>query len=374
MLHPNIGSVATSLSDLLSRLNGYGNAIRDFTGDESQKLVVFLGISKAEMSFLSESNFGGLRIVRISENSRFPIMFSIRTLRYLKKNFPRNAVFTLIGGDLRASLVPLFLAKYGFRTRPRIQISIHGAANANPTSERFRNYLKKLITSFAISNSDSIRVVSQHLRNEVIQEFPNSKEKVFVAPIPISTSNYRVDLASRSHEIRTLAIVGRLHPERGVIEALEYCANILASNIECKLMIIGEGTSSMDVQYWIENSGLADQIQVIGALNQDELFDYWGQIDLLVSNAPSEGYGMTIREAGLSGCRVLARKNQGTIALENEYSPLVSLFENAADFQNKFNEIKGVKVSQEYVESLRQNQVLVDKNSLQLLVKTWLVD
>jgi hypothetical protein len=139
-------------------------------------------------------------------------------------------------------------------------------------------------------------------------------------------------------------------------------------------MIIGEGASEAEVKGWIKNSGLAHQIQMIGVLSQEELLAYWSQIDLLVSNAPSEGYGMTIREAGLSGCRIMARKNQGTIALQNEYGLLVSLFENATDFRNKFHEIKDLRVSQEHVESLRQNQILADKYAVQLLVKTWLVD
>jgi glycosyltransferase involved in cell wall biosynthesis len=374
LIHPNIGSVATSLSDLLSRLNVYGKAMQDFTGDESQQLILFLGISKKDMSIVRKFNFGGLRIVRLSKNSRFPILFSMRTLLYLKMNFPKHSNFTLIAGDLRASLFPILASKYAFRTRTRIQISIHGAVTPSMATQRSRKYFKTLLTSFAIAKSDSIRVVSQHLRNEVIEKVPSSREKIFISPIPILISNSRMNISDRSQAIQSFAIVGRLHPERGVIEALDYCSNILSLDVKYKLIIIGDGTSLPEVRHWIKNSGLVDQIQVIGQLTQDELFEYWNKIDLLVSNAPFEGYGMTIREAALRGCRILARRNSGTIALQNEFGDVVSLFENADDFQVKFERIKDVNVDQKYVQSLRENQYLADKNSVHLLVETWLVD
>lgn len=372
LLHPNIESVATSLPDLLSRLNDYASSIQHISNSNYNKMHLLIGISKSRFLNLDPTDYMALNIVRIADRSFFPVYFSIKANFFIHKHLKVQQRLTLIAGDLRASLMPLFFGKLIFRSRLKTQISIHGQFLVDRQRMNLKAYLINRILMLAIQTSDSIRVVSNHLASEIVKLDPELRGKTFVSPVPVSKSlltNLPLKLSTN-----TIAIVGRLHPERGIIEALNLMALALRLNSELKVVVVGKGPLEFELTEWIVNSKLEDRIQFIGELGQAQVMELWTKIDILISNAEAEGYGMALREAALHGCRVVAKRNLGTENLAAEYGDAILLYSSAEQFIACLESAYSLRNSPIDTNRLRDIQELLDCEARALLIDSWLTD
>ncbi len=94
-----------------------------------------------------------------------------------------------------------------------------------------------------------------------------------------------------------LLLVGRLVPVKGIDLLLEACARLRRQQLPFICRIVGDGPEKSRLQQLVQSLGLGEQVQLLGALYQDEvarLYD-WSQVVVLSSR--SEGTPMTIIEA-----------------------------------------------------------------------------
>jgi len=372
LLHPNIESVATPFHDLLSRINEYSHGIQQVTKSDANKLVLLMGISKSRFIEQDPSKFDALNIVRVTRRSRISILFSVKALFYIRKNFDKNARITLVAGDLRSSLVPIFFCKFILRNRVKTQISIHGHFIKNRSRLDFMGAILNWMVGVAIRNADSIRVVSKHLAAEVTNQFPSSYRKIFISPVPINTG-IQSKLPPRTFN-NAIAIVGRLHRERGILEALELVKIALLKQDNLKLLVVGDGPLEGEVRKWIASSNLGIRVHLIGKLTQVEIMNFWLQADVLVNNSETEGYGMAMREAALHGCRIVARRNPGSNELFEQYGDVIYLYDNELEFLSCLESALLLQKSPTAAIQLREAQRLADSKAMALLIDSWLAD
>ena len=372
LLHPNIESVATSLPDLLSRLNDYASSMQKISDSDSNKIHLLIGISRQRFLNLEPTSYVALNIVRIADRSFFPIYFSIKANFFIHKHLKVQQRLTLIAGDLRASLMPLFLGKLMFRSRVKTQISIHGQFLVNRRRMNLKTYLINRILLLAIHKSDSIRVVSNHLASEIVKIAPEFRGKVFISPVPVS----RGSLKNFPLKISTskIALVGRLHPERGVMGALNLMAVAMLANSDLKLVIAGKGPLELEVRKWIVTSKFKNRILFIGELTQTQVMDLWSEIDIIISNAETEGYGLALREAALHGCRVVAKRNPGTESLAAEYGDAILLYSSAEQFITCLESAYSLRNLPIDTNRLRAIQEVLDSEARALLIDSWLTN
>jgi glycosyltransferase involved in cell wall biosynthesis len=371
LLHPNIESVATPLPDLLFRLNDYSISMQH-SSNSNNKLHLLIGISKSRFLNLDHTKYLALNIVRVAGRSFFPIFFSINVNFFIRKHLKNQQRLTLIAGDLRASLIPLFFTKLMLGSRVRTQISIHGKFLMDTQRLNWKPYLINRTIKFAIQKSDSIRVVSNHLASEIEKIGPGLSRKIFISPVPVLMSiqtNSSLKLSTN-----TIAIVGRLHPERGIIGALNLVEVALRSNAEMKLVVAGKGPLEFEITKWILNSNLENRIKFIGELAQAQVMDLWTKVDILISNAETEGYGMALREAALHGCRVVAKRNPGTENLAADYGDAIFLYSSVEEFVTCLEFAYSLRNTPIETNRLRDMQELLDSEARTLLVDSWLTD
>jgi glycosyltransferase involved in cell wall biosynthesis len=137
------------------------------------------------------------------------------------------------------------------------------------------------------------------------------------------------------------------------------------------VLIIGEGELRDLLQSWVDSSNIQKQVEIIGGIPLGQLQQYWRRINILLSAAPAEGYGLAIREALISGAVVVARKSEGSQALYDQFKLGVFLFEtNDEAISILTNILKGLKNI-----AIDQNIGLIqreaDEVSVRKLVQSW---
>lgn len=352
--HNNISRVATNPDDLLSRFKSYLLVARSSFGDAALELNLLLG------GIDSDTKFDEMKVVRLKKSllSQFLILRCL--LRSLKDEV------TLVAGDNHLSLLICRLVK-ARNTDIKLQISIHTSVGAllNPT-----NITEKLKLRFLLLNIrfvDSIRVVSNSDLESLQKVIPYYKGEVFVAPVPIEIPNSALDRKLSN----IVAMVGRLHSERGIEECPAIFKELRVARPESKIMLIGDGPE----RAWLENQldGFEPKPEFIGSLKQSEIQDKCSEIHVLLSCAPSESYGMALREALVNGVFVVARKNETTELLQAQFPSVMKVFANTSEAAVFINGFFNQVFSPNEVLAVRQAIKSEQDRDLAKLAKSWFV-
>jgi glycosyltransferase involved in cell wall biosynthesis len=223
---------------------------------------------------------------------------------------------TLVCGDNQQSLVIALILKITLKDSSRIQIQFHGDIYTFRASSGVRGFMRVCLSRLGIHFADSIRIVSKFQAEEIIQISKSSELKLVLAPIPIDFSRVaKVSAVSKFDVI----FVGRLHPERGITELIQVIKSLQISRPGTTVAIVGDGPLrkkiSIELEPWITNS----TVSILGFLTGEEIQNIYSSANVLISTAPREGYGLTLREAALSNVRVVARESKGAAEAQKSF-------------------------------------------------------
>jgi len=350
----NISRIATDTSDFLMRFQLYYRIADKLLRSESLELNLLLGGVERALSI------PGIRVIKLS-SSFFSQYLTLRG--FLKE---QRGQITLIAGDNHLSLLICRLAK-ARNPNVRLQISIHMSIGAllKPINILERTKLKFLLVN--IRYIDSIRVVSRADLEHLKRVITDYRGEIFVAPVPIEIPQ----VVPTRKGLSVVGIVGRLHDERGVREYPAILKELRFSVPAIQVVLVGDGPR----RNWLEDQlcGFEPKPEFTGAIKQSDLRGKWAQIHVLLSCAPSESYGMALREALVNGVFVVARKNETTELLQSQFPTMMRVFTNTTEAARSvsifFNEVFSEKMIIEVRSVIQSEQ---DKN-LSQLVKSWFV-
>lgn len=355
---PRLWANSDSLLELIDRFNNYANSLGKVS-DEQQKLVVLaMAKDEIELKEFTKSRFLEALILKKSLQSRIILLFrlinSISTQR------------VVIAGDPFFSFWTLWVMKKFLFMAADIQISIHGLPLGRLGQNRFN--FRLLALKCSSRKADSIRVVSNHLSKLLQADWGISPDKILIAPIPVRFSPW-VGLQPRRREI---LIAGRLHEERGVLLAIEIALSVLSEDANACLVVIGDGPLKSKVESRVLQSKVRNRVSLLGRLPHSEVLERMGQSSVLLTAAPEEGFGLTIREAAYSGLSVVALRNPGTIEAEIDLAPILSLFSTPDEGKVACQQALEVQISQSVVERVRNNAKSMNEESLRKLALSWI--
>lgn len=368
MVHPQISKVATDLVDLMARFEKYAETYMALSSKTDSKFVILLGVDDIEFKKLNTDMFPNLEIIRIGRPTSNFILFGIRArFRLLKLGITPAP---LIAGDLGVGFMTAVFISVFSKMRIPLQISIHGLPRLAKEHSRFNFKLtiKEIVLRLLISRADSVRVVSKFLQKNISKNFNVDEKKFIIAPVPIM---HLPNFERREPSNLTVGIVGRLHYERNLVEAMQIVDNIVANSKIEKVVFIGDGPLSPALNAWLSHHSCQSKIHTLGKLTQEEMQLHWGNIDILISCAVSEGYGLALREAIVSGAIAVARENLGTLELREIFPNSVYLYTSVPqavtaieDANSRFNII-----SKENTFDVQQD---LDLQSISLLAQSWM--
>jgi glycosyltransferase involved in cell wall biosynthesis len=348
------------LENLLARWNYYGLQLNQSTGTNWITIISPFGFPE------SEKKFPYLRIFSSSKSFLGNLWLFYREIK------SQRISATLISGDFLFSLLFCFLASRLLKSRIKIQTQFHGDIYSRELNQGFKGKLRMASSRLAVSLSDNIRIVSRFQEIELRKRFSGIRAEFVTSPIPVDFS--RIAQRSSISRLYDLALVGRLHYERGISEAILILKNLIAEMPEIKIVIVGQGPEEINIRTLLQSEIANGAIEIFGAATPTELKDIYGRARVLLSTAASEGYGLTLREAALSGMHVVARENQGTREAAEDFPGVFSLYESVN--QAKVEIKKALKQHSQLVNTSKyiSEQQEKDRRNVEDLIRAWIKD
>lgn len=357
LIAPRLGSVSTPIAELFNRFNIYGQKVSEATHGSVSKFLILGNVPNAK------NNPQNIYIdyLYIGKNPLKQLFQIIRIVNVM----PRDK-YCFIAGDIWLGGILILFLKLLYPSRARNQMSIHGIPNFST------NFLIRAIKIFIfrqlLSRVDTIRVVSLSLVSYLSSFCELGENRFFISPVPVAISKLPPNL-SKTVDI---AVVGRLHEERGILEATDILKNLLESNGSISVEFIGAGPLEHQVESWRLSLSRHYGVTSLGKLSHSMVIDHLSRVRVLLSCAPEEGYGLSLREALICGVFVVARKNSGTQELQEQYPRSVFLFESPEEAIFEILQILNNKVENFEAHKIFEKQKSLDDVSLQKLTNSWI--
>lgn len=163
---------------------------------------------------------------------------------------------------------------------------------------------------------------------------------------------------------RMLGVVSRLEPIKGMDLVMPAFAEVLKAHPEVRLLVVGDGTLRASMEEQAAALGCADHIRFVGRQPQEQLSQWYRQMDIVLMPSRSEGFGLTAIEAMASGCVVVASDVGGLPEVVRDgICGLLHRTEDVADMASKISTLIGDEALYDRLQA--QSLVEVEKYSFE---------
>lgn len=357
---PNILKDSSPANELFSRLNMYGRVVAEVSGNSESGLNILTG-SLSNKSITTQSELYPFLEITFSQLGLFGLIKNLREL--LKANI--GLISTIIAGDPWVGFLICLLAS--IRTRIPIQVSIHGEPYLKENySADVKSCLKDFWLRLFLRRADSVRLVSVHQVSYIQERYAIDRQKIIISPIPVLIPD---KFKNVKKEKNIIAFVGRIHKERGIDLWIEIIAKLRDVTEDFELLIIGDGKESHHFEQGLRE--LDVPFKFTGRLSNIEVQGTWNKVSVLLSTAPTESFGLTLREAQMSGVYVVAFENFGTKANRDLFPKGISLFTDietaVKELSLHLNTILRIEDQMQFC----KKQLEINNASLLTMVSSW---
>ena len=367
LLLPEYSGNAVDIDEVLKRLQRYAAQMAKISNGQYSELAVIISSRRLQDLHINKSAFSYLTIIALHNIPLGTLGFSVLSSFKLKNLRIKPTI--LISGDPWRGFISCLLVSLMTQPQRRIQFQIHG--NLFPQSSNLvLKILKKFIFFLAINYSTSIRVVSPHLRETLLDRGKRLRSKIVISPVPVQISHSPIQL----EDLKGLNIgyIGRLHPERGTSLCLAITNKMAARNLNFHLAIIGDGPESSKMREIVAINKYEKFVSFKGRVPNSELVEHYRKLNCLLVCAPQEGYGLAIREAVMQGVFVIALENKGTREAKELFPESVYLFNSVDEAIALLENFRDKKLSKEITRNNKARQLKVDEESIANLAKSWI--
>lgn len=173
------------------------------------------------------------------------------------------------------------------------------------------------IGNFVISRADAIRAVSRGVAENFIK-MGLKKEKIYRISTPVDLNKFSDYNEEKVSEIRNnyknkkiVFFVGRLVVAKNIALLIDSFRGVLSEYKEAVLLIAGSGEQKQELEEKIKNEKLDRSVFLLGAINHNDLPDYYRACDFFVLPSTNESFGKVLIEAAAAGKTSVASKTLG---------------------------------------------------------------
>lgn len=364
MYIPDISRDANSAEELFARFDYYGLKVNEISNGEFKYLNLIIGGFFNLGKPFDSSKYPNLSCTFLPKGR----MKSLRILRILlSKNL--ETITILIAGNPWIAYLNCMILNLGLSLP--IQVSIHGNPFLpNSKFANFSSFLKHYWLKFFLRFATSVRLVSKHQVNYVQQSYKVEAKKISISPIPISIpSHFRTNKPPKF----TIGFVGRLHEERGLDLWVQIISSFFLANKDFRVIVIGDGPARQHFENELKNNCPEIELDFLGRIPNKDIESLWGEITLLLSTAKEESFGISLREAEMSGTKVIAFTNSGTSLNRELFPEGIILFEDlqsgvyALGQEHSKNQILSTSIQRKF----RETQEEINLNSTIAMITSW---
>lgn len=162
---------------------------------------------------------------------------------------------------------------------------------------------RKLIARYVLNEAQSIRVVSQRLKDELKDEFLLPDEKINILPIFIDQSGIIAKDDYRSGIPFVFVWVGRLVEVKNAELAIKAIKLLKDESFKVVLNIVGSGPCQNKLENLVKDLDVVDQVNFVGQVFN--VGSYYQNADTFLLTSNREGWGMAVVEAASYGLPII---------------------------------------------------------------------
>ncbi len=176
--------------------------------------------------------------------------------------------------------------------------------------ESLKNKIRLTIAKWLLPKAQSIRVVSNKIKDSLVYQLKIAREKVTVLPVWIDVVKYqetpiKTDLKKQYPQFTKIVLVAsRLTREKNISLVLAAFRRLVDQVPGAGLVIVGSGPEQARLEALVKKLKIQDRVIFVGW--SDDLVSYYKTADVFVNASWYEGFGRTIIEALASGCPVVS--------------------------------------------------------------------
>lgn len=220
-----------------------------------------------------------------------------------KKMISKNKHDVISAQDpFEMGLVAWLLAK---KFKLKLQVQVHGDyfSSSYWRRESFLNRLRYYLGKFLIKKADSVRVVSNRIKESLIR-LGLAPEKITVVPIYSPISNKNLIIKNRKENNKFIFLtVGRLVSVKNISLQIQAMKEITKSYPDTELLIAGDGLERNKLENLSKKLKIEKNIKFLGW--QDNLEEFYKQADSFLLTSNYEGWGMAVIEAASFGLSII---------------------------------------------------------------------
>lgn len=193
-----------------------------------------------------------------------------------------------------------------------------------------RRRIPRSMMRWAGEHAAAMITVCDALRNEMLR-FGMDPARITTLRNGVDLDLFKpVDRAAARHALGmehfTLLSVGHLDPRKGHAHVISALPGIP----DARLVIVGSGPDHRRLMALARAEGVADRVDLAGAMTQEQLRNYYSAADALVLASSREGWANVLLEAMACGTRVVASNVWGTPEVVREPAAGVLMASNSA--------------------------------------------
>ena len=255
-------------------------------------------------------------------------------------------------------LVSWLLAR---RCGAAVQVQVHGWEK--------HSWWRRALACFVLRRADGIRVVSQRLKNQLVEEFGLPADKIIAIPIFVDFSVKPADRQRREEDGKFVFLtVSRLVEVKNIPLQFSALKQLRKTKPQAELWLVGDGPEKSRLEKLARELMLGEAVKFLGWQNRTE--DFYRQADAFVLTSNSEGWGMVVIEAasrGLPiimtdvGCagEVIKNEDSGLVVPVKETAPLINAMERLIDDEGLRNRLgQGAAAAVSHLPDLQQTLAL----------------
>lgn len=196
------------------------------------------------------------------------------------------------------------------RKRIPVQIQIHtDFLNSYFGAERFLNKIRTWMARFILRRASCVRVVSERIKNTIIEQYGVPATSVFVLPIYtdmkwIERQPIMFSLHEKYRQFDFIVLMmSRFEREKNIPLAIRAFSHVVHKYPRAGMIIAGSGNERKRLGELVTKLGLHKNIIFEGWVH--DIPTYYKTADLFLVTSNYEGYGLTLVEAAVAGCPIV---------------------------------------------------------------------
>jgi len=202
--------------------------------------------------------------------------------------------------------------KKQFKNKVKLELQLHTDIASPYFSHSVLNGIRKFMALSYLPRADSIRVVSNRLKNYLIERLKIEESKITVRPIKvdvewIKNAPITVNLHDKYPQFEKIVLMAsRFEEEKNIELAIRSWKKVVEKLPKAGLLIVGLGSQGPKLRALTLKLGLKDSVKFEPWVSNNALASYYKTADAFLSTSLFEGYGMTFIEARAAGCPIIS--------------------------------------------------------------------